>query len=779
MFAVSNLRHYVVALCVVALAASVSPGAAQTVPTKLINPDRIQKELSRSGAVRVIVYTTSEDELRDLNKRVASRNERATALSVIRNRVDPVVKEFYPAGKTARGGDIKTFGLLPAFSSEVSSTELKRLQTDPRIHKIQIDELKTINLNSSVPLMGIPSGSIASADAEPTGVGRVIAVIDTGVQANHPFIGSSRVVAEACFLTTAKCPNGSSRQIGAGASKPASGQSHGTHVAGIALGHYATGSTVYRGVASKANLVMVNVFGSQSGAYTSDIILALEFIDSLKTTGSGSYSTPLTNIDAVNMSLGGDLFAANCDGDPEKPVIDSLRSHGVVTVIAAGNDGSTTKMSSPGCISSAVSVAATSKTTKAIASYSNLSGVTTLFAPGGESGNCITSSLPGSKYGTMCGTSMATPHVAGAVALLRQAKPGATVDELIAAMTYNMDMVSDTRGGQYSKPFLNVQTALSNLPNMKFNSLTINLSGVGGGAVMTSPGVMTCQQTGVCAASLVVGSTVNLTALPDVKSKLGAWDIPGLAGTPCTSTLSCSFVVPDGSPISGLVRFDSALVDINEAVDTTLPFSGTSTWFGVVNPEKSLDGEAARSAAILDNQSSFLETSVTGPGNLSFNWSVSSESNYDFLRFYVDGVIQSGSISGNVPFAQKAYSIPCGTHTIRWSYEKDGSISIGDDAGYLDQVGFTSTGSCPATQSLSVTLSNASWGSVTSTPSGILCGGAYSSCSSSFTTNSVVVLRATAVNKRRFTGWSGACTGSSRTCSVSMATAKSVTANFK
>jgi len=99
------------------------------------------------------------------------------------------------------------------------------------------------------------------------------------------------------------------------------------------------------------------------------------------------------------------------------------------------------------------------------------------------------------------------------------------------------------------------------------------------------------------------------------------------------------------------------------------------------------DGDAAESD-ISDGESTYLETTVTGPGDLSFYWKVDSESGYDYLRFYIDGAEQA-KISGSTSWAQKTYSIDSGSHTLTWKYTKDGSISTGEDCGWVDKVEFT------------------------------------------------------------------------------------------
>jgi hypothetical protein len=83
-----------------------------------------------------------------------------------------------------------------------------------------------------------------------------------------------------------------------------------------------------------------------------------------------------------------------------------------------------------------------------------------------------------------------------------------------------------------------------------------------------------------------------------------------------------------------------------------------------------------------------MQTTVVGPGTLSFSWKVSSEANFDFLEVFVDDVLQPGAISGEVDWQQKNLAIPAGSHLITWSYSKDAYVGIGSDCGWLDQVRF-------------------------------------------------------------------------------------------
>ncbi|MCK4764542.1 MAG: PKD domain-containing protein [Candidatus Aminicenantes bacterium] len=161
-----------------------------------------------------------------------------------------------------------------------------------------------------------------------------------------------------------------------------------------------------------------------------------------------------------------------------------------------------------------------------------------------------------------------------------------------------------------------------------------------------------------------------------------------------THTLKWSYT-KDGSVSSGSDRgwvdkleITAPAADaIAEAVDypaLTFSLSGNGDWFPQTTTTY-FDGDAAESANIVDSQTTTMETTISGKTSVKFYWKVSSESNYDYLRFYIDGVEQD-SISGTVNWAQKTYTVSSGAHTLKWSFTKDGSVSSGSDCGWVDKV---------------------------------------------------------------------------------------------
>lgn len=334
---------------------------------------------------------------------------------------------------------------------EVDTADFQALLASPEVTHIQEDIAVPPMLTESVPLIGGSGGSFSGQ----SGSGQTVAILDTGVATGHP-VFSGKIVSEACYSTamsgqsTSVCPNGQNSQTGSGAgincNTAITGCDHGTHVAAIAAGT--------TGVAKDAKIIAIQVFSNHSGralSWSSDQIAALERVYALRS----DY-----NIASVNMSLGGGgPYASSCDAGNAafKAAVDNLRSVGIATVIASGNDGFTTGISSPACVSTAIAVGSTSKQ-NTVASYSNSSSLIKLLAPGSS----IYAAVPGNTYAYKSGTSMATPHVAGAWAVMKSKKPTATVDEVLNTLIGTGVSIKDTRNN-VTKPRIKLDTAVSQL----------------------------------------------------------------------------------------------------------------------------------------------------------------------------------------------------------------------------------------------------------------------------------------------------------------------------
>ena len=372
------------------------------------------------------------------------------------------------AGRVTRANrsSIRRFSSIPFLALEVDEADLQVLAASAEVTDIQIDALAEPSLVMGTSLIGA-TRAWAAGD---TGAGWTVAVLDTGVDSSHPFL-AGKVISEACYSSdvsyrsTTMCPSGATASTLPGSGGPCllTDCGHGTHVAGIAAGRGLT----FSGVAPDATIISIQVFSSFSSSedcgarpspcllsYTSDQIFGLERVYALRS----SY-----NIAAVNMSLGGGLFTSPCDSNSMKAVIDQLRGAGIATVVASGNGESPVGLSSPACISTAISVGSTTngafKPADQVSSFTNSNQYLSLLAPG----EAVLSSTPGGGFGYSSGTSMAAPYVAGAWALVKSKRPSASVKEILSALTASGRPITDPRNG-VAVPRINVDTALATLP---------------------------------------------------------------------------------------------------------------------------------------------------------------------------------------------------------------------------------------------------------------------------------------------------------------------------
>ncbi len=406
---------------------------------------QVRDSAARQGRVRVLVELRldtgtflAEGRLGPAANVLAQRDAIARARTRVLARITP-----------AAGRVLRVFQTTPFIAAELTPAGLDALAAaSGDVVRVVPDLVLRPSLLTSVPIIQGDQAWQAGFD----GTGVAVAVLDSGVEAGHSFLGN-RVVEEACYSSTfagfsqSVCPNGSAQQTGPGAAAPCSLDEclHGTHVAGIAAGNGDPAGDEIWGVARGSQIMAVQVFSAITdaatcggvapclGAFTTDLIAGLERVYTVAVNGS-------LPVAAVNLSLGGGLFTAPCDDEPYKPAIDNLRAAGIVTVAASGNSFDAGAMSSPACVSSAISVGSTTGNDE-VSLFSNVTPFLTLLAPGDP----IISSVPGNGFDAFSGTSMATPHVTGAWAVIRQAAPSATVDQILNAMRTTGLPVRDTR----------------------------------------------------------------------------------------------------------------------------------------------------------------------------------------------------------------------------------------------------------------------------------------------------------------------------------------------
>ncbi|MGH3681212.1 MAG: S8 family peptidase, partial [Natronosporangium sp.] len=279
--------------------------------------------------------------------------------------------------------------------------------------KVWLDEPVQVSLDESVPLVGAPAAWAAGYD----GTGLTVAVLDTGIDADHPDL-AGKVVAAENFSELSDTPDD---RFG-----------HGTHVAGIVAGTGAASGGTYRGVAPGAELMNGKVLGDGGSGFASDII------DGMEWAAAGG-------ADVINMSLGGEAT----DGtDPLSQAVNSLTAqHDVLFVIAAGNrgflgDGS---VGAPGAADAALTVGSVDKSEQLAFDSSRGPRIgdwaikPDLTAPGvgiaaARAAGTALGPIVAEHYTRISGTSMATPHVAGAAAILLQQDPDLGAGQLKAAL---------------------------------------------------------------------------------------------------------------------------------------------------------------------------------------------------------------------------------------------------------------------------------------------------------------------------------------------------------
>ena len=326
--------------------------------------------------------------------------------------------------KASGANDIEALKFAPVVVATANTAQLRAAAATGMVFDFEAVEYFEPNLATSVPRISAPTAWAKSA-TKGKGKGQIIAVIDTGVLTSHKFLaGTGRLFGEACFSKTPSwCATGNSPP-GTGSGQPCPSIypdcGHGTHVAGIALGRQTTG-VAFNGVAPEAQLLAIqaaSLNGTSIHFDSSSITDSLAFVAWRSQQPISIKNKSLPKIAAVNMSLGGGFYTSPCPNSVYESYIKQLADLGIATVVSTDNGYNPTGTASPACAPSAIAVASVDNITGGgISMFSNSAAWVDLVAPG----NPINSStfISTSSFGQKSGTSMAAPHVAGAIALLR------------------------------------------------------------------------------------------------------------------------------------------------------------------------------------------------------------------------------------------------------------------------------------------------------------------------------------------------------------------------
>ncbi len=330
-----------------------------------------------------------------------------------------------------------------------AETLMRKLAADPNVEYVEVDRLNTIRLTPNDTRYGEQWGYSGTYGIKANqawdvtnGAGSVVAVLDTGITAHsdlaanllpgYDFINDTTVSNDGNGRDNDPSDPGdwvSANQCG-GTHAAQSSSWHGTHVAGT-IAAVTNNAKGVAGVAYGAKIVPVRVLGT-CGGYDSDIADAIIWASGGTVSGVPANANPA---EVINLSLGG----SGACGSTTQAAINGAVSRGTTLVIAAGNDNTNVSNASPANCNNVIAVASTTST-GARSSFSNYGALIDIAAPGSNILSTLNSgtTTPGAEsYAAYNGTSMATPHVAGVVALLQAVsttpKTPAQVEALIKA----------------------------------------------------------------------------------------------------------------------------------------------------------------------------------------------------------------------------------------------------------------------------------------------------------------------------------------------------------
>ena len=316
---------------------------------------------------------------------------------------------------------------INGYAATMSDSEVKKAQQDPNVAYVEADRTITVEGTRSAPPWGLDridarTGLDNTITTQGDGTGATVYVIDTGIHNRSEFAGrmGTGYTAITDGVGTDDCAG------------------HGTHVAG-------TVASTTHGVAPGARVVPVRVLGCDGSGSTSGVIAGVNWVTANHAANA-----------VANMSLGGGVSTAL-----DNAVNASIAS-GVTYVAAAGNSNADACGSSPARAPQVITVAATART-DAQATYSNWGTCVDLYAPGTS-----VTSLSKNDTGTasMSGTSMASPHVAGAAALYLQNHPGSTPAQVAAGLIADStpNVVTSVRTGTPNRLLYVGSTGTTNPP---------------------------------------------------------------------------------------------------------------------------------------------------------------------------------------------------------------------------------------------------------------------------------------------------------------------------
>ncbi|MBU3912620.1 MAG: S8 family serine peptidase, partial [Nanoarchaeota archaeon] len=349
--------------------------------------------------------------------------------------------------------------------ANVDKNEAEKLEESNAVKRVYYSHSFSASLQDSVRIINatiVWPSQISGINL--TGIGESVCVIDTGINFTHPdLLGRNKTCVIDCFGKS--CVENCSISDDNG---------HGTHVAGIVAA-----SSGITGISPGAGLIGLKVLDSSGNSASGgqgeiDIMNAIQWC----ITNKNNY-----NISVISMSLGSDtIYSSYCDSKFTLTTsVNNATLYNISVIAAAGNSGSTTNISGPACITNATAVGWTNKN-DTINTNSNRNSLVKLMAPGTSinstfyGGSCPAGFVCNGNYAAVSGTSMATPHVAGAIAIINQflklTGQSKTTKEIEAVLNNTGKRIQDTTGLNFSR--IDVYSAIISLDNLAPNVFLIS-----------------------------------------------------------------------------------------------------------------------------------------------------------------------------------------------------------------------------------------------------------------------------------------------------------------
>lgn len=545
----------------------------------------------------------------------ASATSTASFIVLLRPGVDASVE----APRLARiaGGELGHVyrHALNGFQLTASANAAAALRRSPRVASVHPDH--PIQLSETLPngvkrIDGFVPGGDGAYQAGHRGAGARIAVLDTGIDLDHPdLVGAvDSGLGRNCLNETIP---------------PNDGYGHGTHVAGTAAAPL--NGTGVVGVAPEARLVAVKMFDDAGNSAESLALCALDHVVRLNTDATAD-----NDVDVVNMSWGEQRSWGDCASDPLHRAICAAHAAGMILVAGAGNSAVNAGSFVPAAYPEVISVSALAdfdgnpggsagcgfvqdlfwiECDDTFAFFSNYGASVDVIAPG----VMVYSTWAGAGYRTSSGTSMAAPHVAGVAALMAAADPSITTDEARAALLLS----GECPNGQWADADL--------------------LSGCAGqGSWPDDPdGIPEVLVNALRAAESVAGEPPPPPPPPPDPTEPGAPVLTAATGGVDSITLSWSVPSSDGgSPITGYEVWRGtspgstsplATLGVQTGYVDTAVVAGTTYWYEVVAVNLVGSGPASNqlSAALIRAPSAPTLLGAPADGAAALSWTVPAD----------------------------------------------------------------------------------------------------------------------------------------------------------